>query len=52
VGHWVMKYQGGQEAGYCSKMVSDRVAIDVGLLYTFFVAFSSTYFRFPSVKPS
>ncbi len=24
VGHWVMKYQGGQEDGYCTKMVSDR----------------------------
>jgi hypothetical protein len=44
-----MKREGGQEAGKCSKMVSDRS--DRCLFFFFFVIiFSSTYFRFRLVK--
>ncbi len=47
-----MKREGGQEAGYCSKMVSDPMVMDVCLVFKVAVVFSSMYFRFLFVKPS
>jgi hypothetical protein len=44
-----MKREGGWEAGYCSKTVSD-VAIDVCLLFNFVVFFSTTNLHFLFVK--
>jgi hypothetical protein len=46
-----MKREGGREAGYCSKMLSD-LGDDVCLLFNVAVVFSSTYFRFLLVKHS
>ncbi len=44
-----MKSEGGREAGYSSKMLSDR---GVCLLFNVAIVFSSMYFRFLFVKPS
>jgi hypothetical protein len=42
--------KGGREAGKCSKMVSDRGSRCLSF-FNFVIVFSSTYFRFPLVKP-